>query len=60
MRSETYRGEGILYDFNVFFNEYVHELVTNDTDLGNNLELKWPLIKAKLMIYLNTIKLKTL
>ena len=27
MRSETCRGEGILRDFNVFFNKYVHELV---------------------------------
>ena len=32
MRSETCRDEGILYDFNVFFKKYVHELVTNDTD----------------------------
>ena len=32
MRSETCRGERILYDFNVFFNKYVHELVTTDTD----------------------------
>ena len=32
MRSETCRGEGILYDFNVFFNKYVHELVTIDTE----------------------------
>ena len=30
--SETWRGERILYDFNVFFNKYVHELVTIDTD----------------------------
>ena len=32
MRSETCRGEEILYDFNVFFNKYTHEFVTNDTD----------------------------
>ena len=30
--SETCRGERILCDFNVFFNKYVHELVTIDTD----------------------------
>ena len=30
--SETCGGERILYDFNVFFNKYVHELVTIDTD----------------------------
>ena len=30
--SETCRGERILYDINVFFNKYVHELVTIDTD----------------------------
>ena len=30
MRSETCRGERILCDFNVFFNKYVHELVTID------------------------------
>ena len=29
--SETCRGERILCDFNVFFNKYVHELVTIDT-----------------------------
>ena len=27
-----YVGERILYDFNVFFNKYVQELVTIDTD----------------------------
>ena len=32
MRPETCRGERILYDFNVFFNKYVHELVTTDND----------------------------
>ena len=32
MRSETCRGERILYDFNVFFNKYLHELVTIDTN----------------------------
>ena len=32
MRSETCRGEGILYDFNVFFNKYVYDLVTIDTN----------------------------
>ena len=32
MQSETCRGEGILYEFNVFFNKYMHELVSIDTD----------------------------
>ena len=30
--SETWRGKRILYDFDVFFNKYVHQLITIDTD----------------------------